>query len=75
MWMGTVPREGLVLNQKCVWRGDGIRQKEEVLVLAEEKLQIYHFQNHQPPFPFIFEFPSSYRKVALSPRLPVCGST
>lgn len=58
MWMGTVPREGLVPNQKGVWRGDGIRQKEEVLVLVEQKLQIYHFQNQQPPFPFIREFPS-----------------
>lgn len=53
-WMGTVPRRGLVLNQRDVRRGDGVRQKEEVLVLTEEKLQIFHFQNH---------FPSSCKKT------------
>lgn len=66
VWMGTVPREGLVPNQRGVWRGDRIRQKEEVMVLAEEKLRIYHFQNQQLPLPCILEFPSSCRKVVLS---------
>lgn len=65
MWMGTVPREGLAPNQRDVWRGDRIRQKEEVMVLAEEKLQICHFQNRQLPL-CILELPSSCRKVILS---------
>lgn len=50
-WMGTVPRKRLVPNQKGVRRGDRIRQKEDVLVLTEEKLQIYHFQNQKFPPP------------------------
>lgn len=57
--MRTVPREGLVPNQQGVWRRDGIRQKEEVLVLAEEKLHIYHFQNQQRPFRCIRELLST----------------
>lgn len=72
VWMGTVPREGLVPNQQGVWRRDGIRQNEEVLVLAEEKLYIYRFQNRQPPSHCVRELRSPCRSGALlGLRLPL----
>lgn len=50
-WMGTVSREKMVPSQRGVWRGDGFRQKEEVLVLTEKNLQIYHSQTSSPLSP------------------------
>lgn len=49
--MGTVTKGGLVLNQKGVGRGDRIRQKENVLVLTEQKLQILPFSKPEVPLP------------------------
>ena len=48
---GTVTKGGLVLNQKGVRRGDRIRQKENVLVLTEQKLQILPFAKPEVPLP------------------------
>ena len=41
----------MVLNQKGVRRGDRIRQKENVLVLTEQKLQILPFAKPEVPLP------------------------
>lgn len=50
-WMGTVSREKMVPSQRGVWRGDGFWQKEEVSVLTEKNLQIYHSQTSSPLLP------------------------
>lgn len=49
--IGTVTKGGLVLNQKSVQTGDRIRQKENVLVLTEQKLQILPFSKQEVPLP------------------------
>lgn len=41
----------MVLNQKSVRTGDRIRQKENVLVLIEQKLQILPFSKQEVPLP------------------------
>lgn len=65
IWMGQSPGKDWS-QAKRVSGGEGIRQKEEVLVLAEEKLHIYHFQNQQRPFHCIRELPSPWRSGALA---------